>query len=228
MKRGLPRGGLKTIACVAMLIDHVGAVFFDRIWLRIIGRAAFPIYCFLLAEGAAFTRSRRNYALRLLAVAVLSELPFDYAIYGTWTMQHQNVMFTLLAGLLAIYAMDSMPEPWMKAVATVPFLLGTNLLHSDYGGGGVLLIAVFAVLRSNPHSRILDAAALAACLYITAGAPFLNADFTIPMELSGLTALIPIWLYNGHKRTDSRVVQRGFYLFFPAHLAVIALIRELI
>ena len=85
-KSGLSQETLKIIACVTMLIDHVGATVvesqffvtpFDGIYylyfaMRIIGRVAFPIYCFLLAEGAHYTHNPRKYALRLFIGALLS------------------------------------------------------------------------------------------------------------------------------------------------------------
>ena len=53
---GLDGFVLKSIAMVAMLIDHMGAVLFPQyLGMRMIGRIAFPIYCFLLVEGAMHT-----------------------------------------------------------------------------------------------------------------------------------------------------------------------------
>ena len=99
-KRGLSQEMLKLIACLTMLIDHVGATVILELfgttpslglyWLywamRIVGRMAFPIYCFLLAEGAHYTRNPKQYALRLAIGVVLSELPFDFAFWGVWTL----------------------------------------------------------------------------------------------------------------------------------------------
>ena len=83
-KRDISQEGLKLIACVSMLADHVGAVFFPGSILRFMGRLAFPIYCFLLTEGACHTRNPKRYALRLLSGILLSELPYDVLFYGGW------------------------------------------------------------------------------------------------------------------------------------------------
>lgn len=67
---------LKCIAMVCMLIDHTGAVLFPQYRiLRMVGRLAFLIYCFLLVEGAMHTRNIRRYELRLLLFACISEIP---------------------------------------------------------------------------------------------------------------------------------------------------------
>ena len=75
--------------------------------MRLVGRVAFPLFAFMIAEGAAHTRDRRRYALRLLLLAVISEIPFDLVAGGTWLFPaDQNTVFTLLLGLLAVWAGD--------------------------------------------------------------------------------------------------------------------------
>ncbi|MBQ1547390.1 MAG: hypothetical protein IIZ61_03265, partial [Lachnospiraceae bacterium] len=114
---------LKMIAVCSMLIDHFGATVVERyidanmLWdgnwyiiyrtLRCIGRLAFPIYCFFIVEGFKYTRSRPKYAIRLLAFAFISEVPFDMAFQKSFfDMSYNNVFFTLFLGLLTIWAID--------------------------------------------------------------------------------------------------------------------------
>ena len=97
---------LKITAMASMLTDHIGAAFFPQYTiLRIIGRLAFPIYAFLIAEGCVYSSSRMRYLGRLFALALLSELPFDLALFPDGgRLSHQNVCFTLFIGLAMVTA----------------------------------------------------------------------------------------------------------------------------
>ena len=78
--RGLDGGTLKLLAAACMLLDHVGAILFPQaLWLQCVGRLAFPVFAFLVAEGYAHTRDLRKYLLRMAAFAALSELPSGLA-----------------------------------------------------------------------------------------------------------------------------------------------------
>lgn len=227
-KRGISQETLKLIACVTMLLDHIGATLVPGWTLRIIGRIAFPIYCFLLVEGVHYTRNPKKYALRLAIGAVLSELPFDLAFFGGWTWHYQSVMLTMLLGLFALQTMAKCPNYFLKCVAVVPFALLAEFLQTDYGGAGVLLIALFGISRELPHRLLIQLLGMALiCNYLIPGSRISIGNVQIAIELFALLALIPIAFYSGRKAMDSKAVQWGFYLFYPLHLTILYLIAGL-
>lgn len=208
---------LKCIACITMLIDHVGAVFFPNfIWLRVIGRIAFPIYCFLLAEGAHYTKNPFRYAQRLLVGLMLAEIPYDMALYGSVTLAHQNVMFTLLLAFLMAMSMKKMPL-WGKVLTVIPFALAADALNTDYGAMGIILAAVFVISREFSEPTLIQALG-SSLVYLTRASRY-------SVQPAAVLSMIPISLYSGKKRSHSKVLQWVFYLFYPAHLLVLWLIR---
>ena len=124
-QQGISGYWLKLIAVISMLIDHTSAVILEQIpgleapafFMRIIGRAAFPIYCFLLVEGFYHTRSRAKYAGRLFLFALISEVPFDLAFSRRmWDFSSNNVFFTLLFGLLVIWGVEGIKQKFVADV----------------------------------------------------------------------------------------------------------------
>ena len=221
-KKGISQEGLKLIACVTMLLDHIGAAFVSGYGLRIVGRIAFPIYCFLLAEGVAHTRSPLRYGLRLGIGAVLSEFPFDLLFFGGVTLAYQNVMITLLLG----FAMAQ----WMQhsRLRILPALLSgaaAELLATDYGFIGVMMIWVFVFTREMHWKTPVQIAALGLLCWFSGSLKIPIGSVRIPIEVFALLAMIPIAFYSGRKRTRSKALQWGFYLFYPVHLTVLLLIR---
>lgn len=222
-QRGLSQEGLKIIACVTMLIDHIGAVLFpQRILLRMIGRIAFPIYCFLLAEGAHYTKNPGKYALRLGIGVLLSELPFDLAFSGGWSWGYQSVMVTLLLGFLALVCMERTENILLKVLAALPFAVLAEVFKTDYGASGVALIAMFGLTRTAPKwvrfLGVLLVLALIPSVSIRIG------GIRLSVELLAIFAMAPIFCYSGKKLSSSRGMQWAFYLFYPVHLTVIWLI----
>ena len=200
---------LKLLAMLAMTADHIGAVFFPEIpLLRWIGRLAMPVLCFFIGEGLRHTRSPRRYLLRLTGFALLSELPFDLAFYGGIEWGHQNVYFTLALGLLALWAIQSRGmEGWLLALTAA---LAAELLGCDYGMYGVLLILLLDRFHRARSKQL-------------AGAALLNlAFFGLQTQTLSLIALPLLWLYNGKRGRDDR---RLFYLYYPAHLCVLGILR---
>lgn len=224
---GLSQEMLKLIACLCMLTDHVGVAIYPQLpFFCAVGRLAFPIFCFLLSEGFYLTHSRKKYMLRILIAALLSEIPFDMALYGFFPYnQHQNVMLTLLLGLLALDAMEYFERPIWKVVVTLPFVFAAEALSADYGQWGIALIVLLGAACKMPNRRIIQ------CIIIILFCGFMPYNrvafegINIPIQLFGGMAAMPIAFYSGKKLTYNKTIQSMFYLFYPAHLAVLWAIR---
>ena len=219
-KFGISQEGLKLIACMTMLIDHIGAVFFPHTpWLRIIGRVSFPIYCFLLAEGIHYTRSPMKYGLRLLLVAVIAELPYDLLFYKQFTWSHNSVMVTLLLGFGAGFTWKYR-SGWLKILAPLPFLLLGKYLHGSYGMNGVAMVVIFLLTREIPHRPAARFLLMVLLSLRMAGFPE-----KIGIQFYAVLAMIPIFLYSGEKKSNNKAVQWSFTLFYPVHLLLLLLFR---
>lgn len=222
---GLSGFTLKCIAMLTMLIDHMGMVLFPQYrWMRIIGRLAFPIFCFLLAEGAVHTSNHRKYLLRLLAFALISEVPFNLARSGMlYAPYHQNVFFTLFLGLLAITAIQKLPGQILPAVSAIVCILVASPLHTDYGSGGVLIMLVFYLFREHLFLKVFLFAIFNIGLWGGVGQ---GLSYVLEKtQTYAVFAIIPILCYNG-KRGPS--LKYPFYVFYPAHLLALHLLRLLV
>ncbi len=228
IKKGLSQEALKLIACITMLIDHMAAVFGFALKWRVIGRLAFPIYCFLLAEGAHHTRNSKKYALRLAIGALLAEIPFDFAFFGRLYWGHQNVMLTLLLGFFALKAIEKCGSLPTKLLSAIPFAALAALMNTDYGWQGVLLIALFGLVRERPEKWAWLIAGMSVLFMLIPSSIRMIFGMRVPIQIFGLASLVPMWLYSGEKASGSKLLQWGFYLFYPAHMLLLWLAKLMI
>ena len=209
-KSGLTAAHLRLLALGLMLIDHTGRVLFPgQVWMIALGRLAFPIFAFQTAEGYHHTHNFRRYCLRLALFALVSEIPFNLMISGTALFPgHQNVMLTLLLGLLSCRAWDR-KDGWILIFT----LLAGALARCDYGFQGVLTVLLFHVCRDRKWELLLGLLMLCISRY---GFPTL--------QLFSVLAWIPICFYNGQKGPGGKWLQYASYIFYPAHLLLLGLI----
>lgn len=222
--RGISQEGLKIIACVTMLADHIGAAFLPWMWLRVIGRLSFPIFCFLLAEGIAHTRNPVKYGLRLFIGTLLAEIPFDLLFSGRLDWGNQSVMVTLLLGFLMAM--------WGKKTRNIllPFgvcFFAAELLNSDYGGVGVALVALFVVTEQKPRKVLIRLLGMVVLMLLMGSVEVTVGIVDVPIQMFAVLAMIPICLYSGRKVTGDVWIQRLFYLFYPAHLMILWIVSQM-
>ncbi|MDR1570769.1 MAG: conjugal transfer protein TraX [Oscillospiraceae bacterium] len=235
---------LKIIAIGCMIIDHAGAMLFPgAIWMRIIGRAAFPLFCWCMAVGAAHTRSLARYGGRLAALFIISQ-PF-YMIALNHTLLQFNIFATLLLGLAGIAGIR---KGWYWA--TVAALVAAYMLKPDYGLRGVVCILILYICQDKP---IILSACFGLFCYawgiggsmrlampwgISGGRVTINwgsaslsvfniFGHTVRLQMLALLAL-PLMLIPMERRTRLPIPDKLLYWAYPAHLAGLWLIKDMI
>lgn len=193
-----------------MLCDHVGhALFPQYMILRLIGRISFPIFAYVLVEGFFYTRDVKKFLMRLGALAIISEIPFDMmASQKILEFGHQNVFFTLFLSVLAMYFMAKTINPILQLIIAGASMFLANLVQSDYRYVGVLIVLWFYCWRNKAWIKYLGFILICLLFFGTIGI------FTS-------IAIIPIFLHSGKQGPKCKWL---FYFFYPAHLLVIGMI----
>ena len=237
MKKIINNNTLKIIAMILMLLDHLwGTIIPGNQWMTLIGRMAFPIFAFLIVEGFFHTSDLKKYMKRLFIFGLISEIPFNLIYTGSIIFPfHQNVMFTLLLGLLIINEIDKLKNNKEIKKKIIPilkiflFLLISIIGFVDYGVTGVLTIVVFYLFRGFKLAWIgqLISLILLYIVFFEGQSVILNIfnyEYFLPLKSIGVLSLIFIWLYNGEKGKNNKLIKYLFYSFYPVHMLVIYLI----
>jgi hypothetical protein len=237
---------LKIIACLLMLIDHLGAALFPEFTiLRVIGRLSFPIFAYLIAIGYSKTNSFSKYLNRLMIFAFISQIPFSLAFGGPLSIYnfsdflgfvvgapypHLNIFFTLTFGLLAIHVWDKEESKLAKIILVLALGMTAEAFHTDYSMYGVAMMLAFYIFRDSKVNTVISQTSV----YILFNASqilfyiykFPGTTINLGWFNQGLSllALIFIFMYNGKKGRDLKYF---FYAFYPVHLLIIGLIKIL-
>ena len=225
---------LKIIAALTMLCDHVGLLFFpSHTIFRIIGRLAFPIFAFMIAEGCKYTRSKVRYFSMIFGLAAVCQAVY-YIFDGSLYM---CVLVTFSLSIMMLFALDNFKRmvfeksarPLHKLlaaglfIATVAFVYIINLfLEIDYGFCGCML-PVFAGMFHMPANcasatlKKLDNNFVSVLALGIGLLPLINEVGFV--QKYSLLALVPLLLYSG-KRGKLRM-KYFFYIFYPLHLVVL-------
>lgn len=252
---------LKWIAVVSMLIDHISKVLFSQIFyieylgmdietsymicnfLPAVGRIAFPIFAFGIAQGCRLTHSPTRYLLRLALFAVASEIPYNLAMrdmaFSFPLFTFHNVFFTLLIGALCcrFYAFfRSIGMAWASFVFIFCLAAAAEFIGTEYGGLGVLFVLLPYLSYSNKRIRIVLLGAAVVIFYVFyaqfsgfGACPFVWMDprslsiYCFTDVIGALVGVALLAFYNG---------QRGkgyhkwlFYTIYPAHLLLLYLLK---
>lgn len=223
---------LKWLALLTMAADHLGMMFFpEQTWIRIVGRVSFPLFAFLLAQGFIHTRSRLRYGLRLALFALLSEVPYDLALYGSLVdWRRQSIMTELLLGFLALVFLERVRKRPLCLLGALACGAAAVFVHASYGAYGICLVSAFYLLRKYPGAMAPVLIALTWAFYgltdytlVLGGQAFdlLSRNY---LQVHAIWGGLAIAFYNGKKGT--RCPKWFFYCFYPLHLLLYWAIRE--
>ena len=240
---GLSASTLKIIACVFMVIDHIGAILLpDLEILRIVGRLSYPIFAYLLAEGCRYTRNKLKHFLLVLGLAVICE----GAYYVAMGALEGGILVNFCMSILLIYEVQAFKKAWARrrrwemalwlAVGLLSVVAVNHViqyaLYVDYGFWGVL-IPVWTVL---PDYKEGETPAFCAKLsnrwvklaFFTVGLFLLcySRGLWTSIQTYSLLALPLLALYSG--RPGRKGLKYGFYIFYPAHIALLWVIAAIL
>lgn len=250
---------LKLVAVFTMLLDHAASGILEYylqyvplnndVWellyrinsdLRVIGRIAFPLFCFLMIHGFIHTHSRLKYAGNLLLFALLSELPFDFLFYDGIDFAHQNVFWTLLIGLLMVWALEAVNQTNIKMIlkcaASLPVIAAgikmSMVLNTDYAWTGVLLILGLYLFRKKKglQCTIPFVVFFIARVFRNVEHGYYSFGIQVIRETFKLYWSIVISAFMILRCNEKRYIRKGkyfFYAFYPVHISILYLIKVL-
>ncbi len=269
IKKETTTSTLKAIALITMTLDHIPAVILEplmyyrsealpsgissvietfEIIFRFFGRIAFPLFLFMMVEGFFFTHNRKNYALRLLLFAIISEPILDLAVSYTdfgieglhiWDTQIQNIYFTLLIGFISIWCIHTVLDKFQeKGISPLDIRIKDKRMQSFKPILAIIAISLIAAftasfIRCDYGFRGVLPLIMGYLFHryrATAKQIFLAILITICifnfLEVVGFLALPLIKTYKGNP--GRKLNKWFFYAYYPAHLGVLCLIRLLL
>ena len=232
LRKKLTSFDLKIIAILAMTINHIGFIFkdiYNPLWWQIIyltiGKITFPIMAYLLNIGFQKTKSKKRYILRLGIYALISIIPYHYTIginTDATIYPLNNILFTLMIGLLLITILDKLkPSKMMQVLFLI--IASSITFNSDWNIIGVLIIYFF-YKDSKVESKTL--------IIIAATTSIIN--FVATLDITSFTYLgiilsIPILKNTNNERGYSNnLIKHGFYIYYPLHLSILYILHLLI
>lgn len=228
----LSSNAVKLIALVIMTVDHLGMILFPaQGWMRLIGRLAYPLFAYMIGEGCLYTKNRLSYFLRLFilgaGMAVVTLFFEKYFLFNIFLTFALSVALCSVWDTIVEFVKEKKYFPSLLCLAAALFVLwfiiyGIRLIFHvtilfDGGLFGILMpVAVYAA--RGKWQKLLALAVM--CIIISIDLSSIRGEF-----LCILSVIILIF-YNGER--GKLPLKYLFYIYYPAHIAVLYLISYLI
>lgn len=209
---------LKLLALVTMLIDHIGAFLYpDNDLFRQIGRIAFPIFGFLIAQGFYYTCKKNKFTKYFLTILISSILiEFIFLLTGTGFKNHLNVFTTYSLALLSLFIWEKVDiiNLLLKIVFVMFILFISIRIKADYFCFGILF--VFIIYFYIKKNNIL--------FFFLAYVPLFIANK--PFFVGTTISMLPILLFNKKQGFHNKIEKYFFYVFYPMHIIILSLLAK--
>lgn len=244
---------LQLIAAFAMTLDHVAWVIFPGypssiipIILHVLGRLAFPIFAFFIAEGYHYTHNKKKYLSRIFIFSLISHVPYmmislSFQKYGWWSLvpfatgqgmerflNQGSVLFSYFIGLVMLMVNDSNKvKPMLKTIIILSLCLLS--FPCDWSCIGSLIVLVIGGKRGLPKQQIFFSLIYIGCYFLVY---FFCLDKTYALIQWGVILALPLlYLYNGKKSINpkvNKIMKHFLYIYYPLHLLILGIISLLI
>ncbi|WP_270942689.1 TraX family protein [Romboutsia lituseburensis] len=229
---------IKVFALIVMLMDHLWFAFPNvfPIWFHPLSRLVSPVFAFLLVEGFFHTRSRLKYNIRLWGWAAFmqaGDMVMSVALKSKGVTVHNNIFATLALGLtiISIIEYSKLKNGASKLMLMTLAIVLIPLGIFTEGGIAVLpFILITYSFRGNNKKQIIGYIVLSLVLFVMSYSPYPSIKETIDMLMFNSDFLfilvIPFMLmYNGERGMNNKFSKYLFYVFYPLHLWILAIIE---
>lgn len=232
----LNRDIIKYFAIFAMTLNHIAAAgivpfsegkeVLHELFMGI-GNFTAVTMCYFLVEGYEYTKSKKQYGIRLAAFAILSQIPFSLA----FSQKTLNVLFTLFCCFLILVVRERVFDINVKWILI--FILVTATVFCDWPLFAPACTLMF--VSSKDDIRHMKLSYLAALLIFFA-IEIINAvtRYTLPLAvlvsiLKGIpilfSGMVILCFYNGKRSGCGQIFSKWFfYFYYPIHLLVIGIL----
>lgn len=223
---------IKYLAVISMLCDHIAYAFLPSsstlyMVMRLFGRIAAPSMCFVLAQGFIHTSNRKKYFVRLIGFAIISQLPFSYFGFGSYTGPMGNVIFTLACAFAIMGVIENLNKIGrVPAIVAILLLLFLSML-SDW----IIFAPMFTLsIYLNKASKDRQALGylIVSLISFAAGTYFAIKNGQLWQyqfwQLGTLLVIPIIYAYNGKPGSKAAFNKWFFYVFYPAHLMILGIL----
>lgn len=220
MKRGLSGNAVKIIALITMTLDHMGLILFPQcLWMRLVGRLAFPLYAYMIAEGCRYTKSMARYFGSVAMMGLICQLTYWFAMGSLYMCIMVTFSMSIALIALAKEVIRRKTFVWYAALAgaivavfficeVLPGQLPGTDFHVDYGFEGAILPLLIYLGATVPMRLLLTGIGLVMLCMSQASGQWLC-----------LLSLPILALYNGKRGKWN--IKWLFYLYYPAHLVIL-------